>query len=77
MSKKPASRQGKVGRQMVFRDHSFTLRAEGISQVQIYNCAMGSVSPAQGNTQRARAVLSFGYFGLYKRLQTSGWMALK
>ena len=76
MSKKQP-RQGKVGRWMVFREHSFTLKAEGISQVQIYNCATDTVSPAQGCTQCTRAVPSFGYFNLYKRLQTSGWMALK
>lgn len=74
MSKKPASGQGRAGRWVVF---SFTLKAEGVSQVQTYNGATDAAVPAWGCTQGTRAVPSFGYFSLSKRLQTSGWMALQ
>ncbi|RMC12564.1 hypothetical protein DUI87_10084 [Hirundo rustica rustica] len=63
MSRKPASRPGQGGRRVVFREPSLNPKAEDMSQVQIYSCAVGTVSPAQHGSQR-KGSAPFRCFGL-------------
>lgn len=57
---------------MVFREPSLSLKAESISKLVLW-----TLSAQCRMVHGARPVLSFSSFSLCKRLQTSGWMALK
>lgn len=59
-------------RWIVFREPSLNLKAEGISKLVLW-----ALSAQCRMVHSARPVPSFSYFSLCKRLQTSGWMALK
>lgn len=65
MSKKATIRQGKTGRWMVFRGHSFTPGAENSSQKEIYNCVMDTISQRRAvcSTQGKCCPMSSPAFG--------------